>query len=60
MQIKFKLGKTIWWSNTREKNNKNNRWRHDTLFGFTRSYSRRYKFYVYRLTIGRFTVGFSK
>jgi hypothetical protein len=58
MQIRFKIGKTIWWSNIRS--NTDSRWRHDTLFGITRAYSRTYKYYLYRITIGRFTIGFGK
>lgn len=57
MQLRVKIGKTIWWSNIREKSDNNSRWRHDTLFGITRHYSRKYRYYLYRLTIGRFTIG---
>jgi hypothetical protein len=50
--------KTCWWSNIRRKKSKEHiRQRQDMLFGITRSYHRNERKYIYRLTIGRFTIG---
>lgn len=53
MIIIYKIAepKTCWWSNIK------NRSRMDTLFGVTRTYLRKERKYIYRLTIGRFTIG---
>lgn len=42
---------TCWWSNTSRNQ------RMDTLFGITRTFMRKDKKYIYRLTLGRFTIG---
>ncbi len=64
IQVRVRWGDTLWWSNVRVNPSKvaihgDSRWRHDTLIGITRAYSRTYKTYVYRLTIGKLTVGIS-
>lgn len=51
IKIKIANPKTCWWANTK------GRWRNDTLIGIQRHYNRNYKVYVYRLIIGRLTIG---
>lgn len=53
MIFKYKLANpnTCWWSNTK------GRYRKDLLLGFTRTYHRPSKTYIYRFTCGRFTIG---
>lgn len=61
MSIKIKIawGDTLWWSNIRPRKDRGSRWRHDTIVGITRAYARAYGVYVYRFTVGKFTVGIS-
>lgn len=58
IKIKIAESKTCWWSNIKSKDGLN--WRHDNIFAITRIYNRDTKFYIYRLTIGRFTIGVMK
>ena len=46
------IGRTYWWSNVK------GRTRMDTLVGITRTWCRPEKVYIYRLILGRWTVGF--
>lgn len=53
MIIKYKLGDphTTWWSNNA------NRTRQEVLIGFTRTYFRDERVYLYRFIFFRFTIG---